>query len=203
MALTQLNRALTEFRGTIDGFTYRMTPEGKVCVYAHSPSEKAPSDSQVSGRRSFAAAQYYAKRVLADPLQRIVYQSIAKARKRPTNTILVANYLNAPTIEFVELAGYSGAANHPFGIIATDDIDVAQVSVEIRSADDTVLESGDAKAQHGVWRYHTTTTLPAGTIWRVAVTAANRAGHRAILTVPDPHNPASGAPILRTEPPRD
>lgn len=198
MARTTFNRALTEIRGTIDGLTYRMRPDGKASVYGYQPSTKPPSQTQVAKRQVFAAAQEYARTVLADPLQRKAYQAIAQERKHPTNTLLVANYLNPPANDHVELSGYSGGAGQEIGVIASDDIAVATVGVEIRGTDDAPLEAGLARSVHGVWRYRSTTAVPTATRWRVTITATNRAGHAALLTLPDPRDPAGPAPVRQT-----
>lgn len=198
MARTTFNRALTEIRGTIDGLTYRMRPDGKASVYGHQPSTKPPSKTQLAKRKAFAAAQNYARDVLADPLQRKVYQAIAQERQRPTNTVLVANYLNPPAIDCVELDRYSGGAGQEIAVIASDDIAVATVGVEIRGTDNASLEAGLAQPTHGVWRYRSTTAIPAGTRWRVTITATNRAGHAALLTLPDPRDPGGPAPVRQT-----
>src|SRR5215217_4809937 len=121
MANSGLNRALTEMRGTIDGFTYRMTPSGKLSVYGHNPSQKPPSEVQLSGRERFACGQHYSRHVLADPARRAVYQKLAKERKRPTNNLLVANFLNPPGIELVDVGEYTGAAGQRIRIVAFDD----------------------------------------------------------------------------------
>ena len=201
MARSEINRALSELRGTIDGWTYRKTPEGKLTVYKHRPSKKAPSKKQLSGRDQFSRAQHYSNRVLADPARQLVYRKLANDRKRPTNTLLVANFLNPPQLELVELAAYSGRADQPIRVVAFDDIAVATVTVAIRSGDGAVIESGLAVDEHGVWVYRTTTTLPEGAPWLVEVTAKNRPGHAMIGAFPDPRNPTAGGPTFRSVPP--
>lgn len=201
MAQATLNPALKDLRGSLDGLTFRRRADGDASVFVQKPASTPPSGAQLARRNAFGAAQRYARQVLADPLQRGVYQAMAKARRRPTNTLLVGNYLTPPVIETVELGGYTGNAGQEIAVLATDDVAVDTVQVEIRGTWDSALEGGSARCVHGVWRYRTSAEVPVGTPWRVIVTATNRAGHAAILSLPDPRDPAAPPAQASTRPP--
>lgn len=201
MATSKINPALSDFKGSVDGWTYRRTPEGKLCIYAHKSTEKAPSKKQLSQRDRFWHAQLYSRHVLEDPLRRAIYQRLAKARKRPTNNLLVANYLTPPELSAVQLDDYTGQVGQRIRIVAFDEIAVDSVRVEIRGADGAPLEAGAAVEEHGVWCYRTTAALPAGSAWLVVVTVKNRPGHAVIGSFPDPRNATAGGPVFRIEPP--
>lgn len=201
MAHTSLHPALTHLRGSLGGLTFRMRPDGQASVFTRDPVSTPASPAQRERRQAFSAAQRYAREVLADPLQRLRYQSLAKVRHRPPNTLLIANYLNPPAIETVDLGHYTGGAGQDIALLASDDLEVASVEVEVRDPGEAILETGSAQAAHGVWRYRTTTDVPAGVSWRVVVTATNRAGHAAILTLSDPRDPSAPPPQTRTRPP--
>ncbi len=201
MAQASLNPALKDLRGALDGLTFRRRADGEASVFVQTPASTPPTDAQLSRRKVFAAAQRYAREVLADPLQRGVYQALAKALRRPTNTLLVGNFLTPPAIDHVELGGYTGAAGQEIAVLASDPVAVAGVEIEIRGIWDAVLEAGSARCVHGVWRHRTSVDVPAGTPWRVVVTAVNRAGHAAILSLPDPRDPTAPAAQASTRPP--
>jgi|GEM_PF-1392857 len=201
MAQASLNPALKDLRGSLDGLTFRRRADGDASVFVQAPASTPPSNAQLARRQAFGAAQRYAREVLADPLQRGVYQNLAKALRRPANTLLVGNFLTPPVIGTVELGSYTGGAGQEIAVLATDPIEVESVNVEIRGIWDAVLEAGSARCVHGVWRYRATTDVPTGTSWRVVVTATNRAGHAAILSLPDPRDPAAPPAQASTRPP--
>jgi hypothetical protein len=76
-------------------------------------------------------------------------------------------------IEQVELSGYAGGLGESIWIVTTDAIEVVDVTVSIRGADDAVIESGPAAKDHGVWVYRTTTAISAGVPRQIEVTAHN------------------------------
>ena len=167
----------------MDGWVYRQH-RGQTVVQPHRVREQGePTAAQFNQRERFRAAQAYAAEVLANPLHRLEYQKLGVDRKRPPNTLLVANFLTPPVIEQVELSGYSGGRGEPIWIVATDAIEVVDVTVSIRGADGAVIESGPAVKEHGVWRYRTTTAIPAHTARPIEVTARNRARAEAKRTL--------------------
>ena len=103
----------------------------------------------------------------------------------------------------VVLEGYTGSAGEEIAVLASDAIAVESVDVEIRGTWDAGLEAGPARCLHGVWRYRTTADVPSGTPWRVVVTARNRAGHAAILSLPDPRDPSAPPAQASTRPPAE
>jgi hypothetical protein len=175
MAKIELNAAVGAIRGKMDGWVYRQH-HGQTVVQPHRILEKGePTAAQHNQRERFRAAQAYAAEVLANPLRRQEYQKLGAERKRPPNTLLVANFLTPPVIEQVELSGYAGGLGEPIWVVATDAIEVVDVTVAIRGADDVVIESGPAAKDHGVWVYRTTTAVPANLPRQIEVTARNRA----------------------------
>lgn len=175
MAKIELNDHVSRVSGKIDGWVYRNL-NGRVVAHAYHPPEKdEPSAAQLDHRERFRAAQAYAAEILAHPLRRAVYLKLGAERKRPINALLVSNFLTPPEIETIELADYTGRAGQRIEVLATDLVAVAGVTVEIRTKDGTVIESGPATDEHGVWTYRTTKNVPAKSDWEVEVTARNRA----------------------------
>jgi hypothetical protein len=183
MAKIELNAAVGAIRGKMDGWVYRQH-RGQTVVQPHRILEKGePTAAQHTQRERFRAAQAYAAEVLANPLRRQEYQKLGVERKRPPNALLVANFLTPPVIEQVEFSGYAGGQGEPIWIVASDAIEVVDVTIAIRGADDVVIESGPAAKDHGVWVYRTTTTIPANAPRQIEVTARNRARTEAKRTV--------------------
>ena len=124
----------------------------------------------------------YAKRVLADPLQRELYQQLGAARKQPPNALLISNFLHPPTVDRIELVGYRGQPGDPIKVLATDDIEVVSVTVAIRAAGGAPVETGPATKVHGVWVYTATTRAPEGRSLVIEATATDRPGNKATQT---------------------
>jgi hypothetical protein len=96
----------------------------------------------------------------------------------PVFALTVADFLNAPAVDEIDLSAYTGKAGETIRITASDDFGVAGVAVAIHDTYGAVLEQGAATATDGVWNYVTTTSLPAGHQVSIDVTATDRPGHR-------------------------
>jgi hypothetical protein len=183
MAKVELNRELGGLRGKIDGWVYRQQGGQTVVARYQAPRKGRQSAAQKRTRTRFQAAQAYAAEVLADPLQRLVYQKLGADRKRPPNALLVANFLTPPVIERIDAAAYHGRVGGVVKVVAFDPIEVAAVTVTIRGADGAPIESGDADHVHGVWAYRATIDAPANQLLQIEISARNRARAEAKQTV--------------------
>jgi hypothetical protein len=186
MAKVELNSAIGTLSGKVDGWVYR-TQNGRTVVTAPPPpKDDLPTEAQQKGRERFRAAQAYAAGVLADPVLRRVYQKLGVERKRPPNALLISNFMTPPVIELVDVAEYSGRAGERIQVVATDAIEVVEVTIRIRRVAGEVVESGSAVKDHGVWRYRATASVPVGADWQIDVVARNRAKAEVIQTTPGP-----------------
>jgi hypothetical protein len=88
----------------------------------------------------------------------------------------MADYLNPPTVDVVDLVGYHGAPGDSIVVRASDKIGVAAVNVAIRAEDLTVLEEGAATLENGTWVYRATTARAPGQPVTVTATALDRPG---------------------------
>ncbi|MDR2886846.1 MAG: hypothetical protein LBV26_02415 [Bacteroidales bacterium] len=104
---------------------------GKTVVSGVPRKSDKVSDSQKEQRRKFQHAVLYAKGAQQQP-----EYIEASARKGKTPYIVaVADFLNAPGIESIDLSGYSGKAGDIIRITVTDDFTVKEVGVRITNAD--------------------------------------------------------------------
>ena len=142
-----------------------------------------PTIEQVAQRERFRQAAVYGKSALANPSIRAQYEEVAKTKNMPVFAATVADFLNAPTIENVNLAAYTGQIGSTITVLASDDFGVAGVHVSI--ADDVaVIENGSAvetPAGSGLWVY-TATAAIAATEVSVNVVATDRPGGTAVST---------------------
>ena len=183
MAKVEFNDSITRIRGKIGRMVYR-EQHGQTVIVSHRSREDRPSAAQTDRRERFREAQAYAAAVLADPLKRECYRKLAAERRCPPNALLIANFLNPPAIEQVDLSAYQGRAGDSIRVLATDAIEVVRVTLTVRDAGDTVLETGSAVKDHDLWVYGCTVTAGENARVTIEVTAVNRAGAKATASFP-------------------
>jgi len=132
--------------------------------------------AQEATRERFKQATLYGKMVMADPDSKAVYEAAAKAKGQPVFSLTVADFFHAPSVDEVDLSGYSGAPGDVIRIRASDDFEVAAVQVSLADASGAILEEGAATMQNGLWLYNATTTVQPGTTVRLTVSASDRPG---------------------------
>ena len=183
MAKVEFDSSITRIRGKIGRMVYR-EQHGQTVIVAHRSRADRPSAAQTDRRQRFRDAQAYAAAVLADPLKRECYRKLAAERKCPPNALLIANFLNPPAIEQVDLTAYQGRAGDIIRVLATDAIEVVNVTLTVRGAGDAVLEAGSAVKDHDLWVYGCTATASEDAPVTIEITAQNRAGTKATATFP-------------------
>ena len=176
------NTALGFLGGRIDNWVYRNTPDG--IVVSKRPRRSAgPSEAQLVVQKKFKAASVYAKAAMNDPELAARYAAATTVGQRPF-ALAVADFLKEPVVEAIDTAAYHGAVGDVIKVRATDDFEVAGVTVAIRNAANAVLEQGAAALVNGEWRYPATTAIAAGTAVTIEAVARDRPGHEGLLQVP-------------------
>jgi hypothetical protein len=160
-----------------DVVVYRQVKGGVVMANKPKPSGTV-SEDQLEVQNKFKKAANYAKRQMADPASKALYE-IAKGDKIPSAyAAAVRDYLRAPTIDQVDLAGYGGQVGDKILILASDDFRVESVFVTILSAANAVIESGDAvQTPNGEWEYTATAANPEAAASKFQVQAKDKPGN--------------------------
>ena len=110
------------------------------------------SAKQKKQRKRFQQAVIYGKAAVESPETGELYRAAQKKGKRPMN-VAIADFLNAPDIEHVDLSGYAGSVGDRIVVSASDDFMVKSVKVKIINADG-ILEEGEATQGDGLqWIY--------------------------------------------------
>ena len=179
MAKVKLNPILEQISGQVGDLVFKRY--GDEVVVARKPDLEGlePSEAQLAQRERFREAAFYGKMVMADPETKAIYEEVARAKGQPLFSLLVADFFNAPSVDVVDLSGYTGAAGDEIVIRARDDFDVVGVSVALTDADGNPIESGEATEtppDSGRWIYTATAAVTTGTTVRIAVTATDRPG---------------------------
>lgn len=119
------------------------------------------SDKQKAHKLKFQKAVLYAKGVLNDSLKKELYEAKAdNSIGMSTYNVAVADLLNAPDIEEINLSGYEGNPGDVIKITATDDFGVVAVTVKIENADGSLVEEGSAVNNGAEWIYTATASNP-------------------------------------------
>jgi hypothetical protein len=127
------------------------TVVSKIPAYSGTVSEK-----QMEHRKRFQQAVIYAKAAIVSPETEERYKAAAKKGKYPFN-VAVGDFFNAPDIHNIDLSEYTGSAGEKIRITVDDDIAVKSVKVEIRNADGSLVEEGNAtQSAGGLWIYTAT-----------------------------------------------
>ena len=128
-------------------------------VVSQAPRERSgeATANQKAHQLKFQKAVLYAKSVLADPEKKLQYEALSnKSEGRTTFNVAVADLLNAPDIEKVDLSSYTGNPGDVIRITVSDDFGVASVSVKIENSDGTLIEEGAAVQDGAEWLYTAT-----------------------------------------------
>lgn len=179
MAKSRNNVVTHGLSGKIGNMLVFRQRNGKTVV-SNTPriSSKQKSDRQLLQRQKFLQAVSYAKAVVADDETKLTYQSVAKNGLTAYN-MAVADMLNAPEIQDVNISGYTGKPADVIQVKATDDFKVAQVTVEILKADGSVVEKGNAVSNDAgfEWLYGATVNVDSVNGCKVIVKAMDLPGN--------------------------
>ncbi|WDF48385.1 hypothetical protein PQ459_07865 [Chryseobacterium sp. KACC 21268] len=131
---------------------------GKTIV-SKAPRDKTGEDSQKQKDQQlkFQRAVLYAKAVLNDPEQKELYEAESdRSIGVSTYNVAVADLLNAPKIEKIDLSEYAGQRGDVIKITVTDDFQVKEVTVRIENEDGSLVEEGSALDSGFEWLYTAT-----------------------------------------------
>ena len=99
------------------------------------------SESQLQQRKKFQLAVLYAQ----SPENQEIYKEKAAKKGRLPFHVAVADFLKAPSIENIDITGYSGQPGDTIRIRVTDDFAVKAVTVRITNSDGSLVEEGNAQ----------------------------------------------------------
>ncbi|WP_412062429.1 hypothetical protein [Rubrivirga sp. IMCC45206] len=176
MATVKLNPILEQLRGKVGDLVFKRYGDGTVVSRTPDFSDHEPTEAQLAHRDRFRQATVYGRVVMADEEARAVYEAAAETRGKPIFSLTVADFFNAPSVDEIDVSGYTGASGDPIVVRASDDVDVQRVVVALTDADGAALESGEAAADAGHWVYTAQTDVAPGTTVRIGVQAVDRPG---------------------------
>jgi hypothetical protein len=185
MTKARLHPALLEFWGAMGDMVFKK--RGNKIYVSMKPKKgtKKASKAQLARRKVFRKAVYYAKTAMANEATRAFYKAIAAEKEREARPLCVADYLNAPTIEELDVSKYQGNVGDRILIMTYDDVGVVKVNVTLTNRDGMTIETGRAVEQgvgSGNWEYTATVSVPPGSGICIEAEAYDRPANRAIVS---------------------
>lgn len=185
MALVTLNQLLIlsakGHLGNIVIYPHKSKPELFI-MRGKGKRSKPFRDAELRNQLNFKLAQAYAKVAQNDSR----YQAAHEATHREVINIAIANYLNAPVVQEINLTGYTGSIGDLIRITADDDFEVTRVLVKIFDLAGAVLEDGTASRDAVIktsWTYVAQTSIAAGQTVVIEVAALDDPDNRATKKV--------------------
>lgn len=184
MARVKLNPIIDGVSGKIGDLVFRSYGDDTILSRLPDFSNVEPTPGQEAQRARFREASFYGRMAMADAATRAFYEAFAERRGQPVFSVMVADFLNAPVVDEIETAAYTGAVGDPITVRAHDDVEVTGVSVTLTDAGGAELESGAAVLDGTRWRYDAQTAVASGTDVTITARATDRPGNDGELTAP-------------------
>jgi hypothetical protein len=177
------NNLLTKgFSGKIgDEIVFRQV--GERTLFAKRPRKRTElTVNQETQRENFRIASLYAKTMLLDPIANTYYAAKAKMAKLTSAYVAaLTDYLRKPEINLISTDFYTGVIGSIIWITVVDAFKIQTMTVTVKRANDTILETGEAIFEGGLWKY-TATQINAPLVGtKVIALAKDRPGKEAML----------------------
>jgi hypothetical protein len=95
MAKAELNPALREIRGALDGYVFRQTPHGLVLSRRPDMSSVKWSPAQQARRKLMREAAAHYRRVMQDPAAAAAFRRQAARAKIPVSSLVMGEFLKS------------------------------------------------------------------------------------------------------------
>jgi hypothetical protein len=177
MAKVKLNPIVEQVRGQVGQLVFRQSYGQQVVGRKADQSDHESTPGQLEARERFRQAAVYGRVAMADPATRQLYEDAAVKKGKPVFSMVMADFLNAPSIDEIDVSEYNGTPGSAIFIRSQDDFMIDAVAVTIADVNGAQLEAGPAALEpNGRWVYHASGTVPAGTNVRISVTVTDRPG---------------------------
>lgn len=130
--------------------TSRISGRTNVFAIADFDNERKDSPAQAAQKQAFREAAAYAE-VNEGNLVYIAKAKGKKGKERQPYNVAMADWFHPPQILEIDLGCWRGGADEVIRVLAVDDVQVAQVRVEIRDESGVILEAGEAIQHYTQW----------------------------------------------------
>lgn len=165
------------FSGKIgDEIVFRQV--GNRTLFAKRPRKRTSLTANQEVQQSrFRDAVFYAKTVLLDAAMKTMYENLAKQfNLRSAYNAAVTDFLKEPKVAFVYTDNYKGEVGNVLFITTVDDFKIKTLTVTLMRADNSIIETGEAIAEQGQWKYVTTQVNAAIAGTKLTILAKDRPG---------------------------
>ena len=138
------------------------------------------SEKQAAVQLKFQEASQYANRQVAQEASNTLYEGGITDKKHTAYIVAVSDYLNAPTVHYIEALGYRGNVGDTIVVKATDDFMVVAVKIVITGSDGNLIEEGEAGPdleKINLWTYKATVANPSAAGTTIRAVAFDRPGN--------------------------
>ncbi len=184
MAIATLSAVFQGLSGRMGDHVFRNVGGRTIVASAPVRSRTVPTERQIAQRQRFHLAVRYARSTLDHPPAHEFYAALGTDRETTAYAAAVRDFLNPPIISDIALGLYQGHPEDEIIVRATDDTEVAGVTVTIRDMTGSVVEKGEARPWDDVWIYDATVLAPAGRPLTIEATAMDRPGNEVTRRVP-------------------
>jgi hypothetical protein len=143
--------------------------------------------NEIAQRERFQEASRYAMAVQHDEQLKALYSARIRGKYESAYTVALADFHNAPKINEIVVNERETAGKDEIMIKAIDDFMVVRVSVEIRSAENTLIEKGEAsqanKNHRGRWSYTPAVAQPTQKGMKIIAAAYDRPGNKTVQQI--------------------
>lgn len=186
MATSQLSSMLDGVSGRVGNVVYSVRFGKTVIARRPTRGNRQFTEQQLAQQERIRHAGQYVKAVMADPQAKLPYVEAARSRNVPVAGLVSGDFLHAPVVQEIDLSRYTRQAGSKILVLATDDFEVISVNVEIKDANNNLIESGAAVKSTdmlGRWEYTGTMFIQNGQSFSVTAVAADRPGNTGSKTV--------------------
>lgn len=144
------------------------------------------SKNEIAQRERFQQASRYASAVQHDEELNALYAARKRGKHESAYTVALADFHNVPTISAIVVNEREVAGKDEIEVTASDDFMVVRVSVEIRAADNTLIEKGEAtqtKSNRTDGWFYIPVAQPAQKGMKIIAAAYDRPGNKTVREI--------------------
>ena len=180
MTRLKVNPIIEGMSGKMGELVFKRYGDEVIIARAPDMSQRTFSPGQLAAQERFRKAAQYGKLALAEPASRAVYEAAAQAAGTPVFALTVADFFKAPSVDELDVSGYTGKASESIVVLAHDDFEVSGVTIQIKEAGGQTVENGAATQtppDSGRWVYVTHQAVASLTGTTITATASDRPGN--------------------------
>src|SRR5690242_11135828 len=129
MAKVKLAPALEAIHGHVGNMLFRTFRGREVVGKVPDRTNVVPTANQIAQQQKFKMAAVYGRTVMADAQKKAIYTDVAETRSVPAFALMVADFLNPPVVDQIDLSGYAGKIGDKILVRASDELEVSGVTV--------------------------------------------------------------------------